>query len=65
MEHVKYLLGHKSVISTERYTHIVNYQGDRYFTAMAKNLDELRQLAEDGWDYFQEIDGVKVFRKPR
>ena len=65
MEHVKYLLGHKSVISTERYTHIVNYQGDRYFTAMAKNLDELRQLAEDGWAYFQEFEGVKVFRKPR
>jgi integrase len=65
LTHVQYLLGHKSVMNTERYTHLVDYRGEKYFSAVAKTLEEGRQLAEDGWTYFQEFDGVKVFRKPK
>ena len=50
---------------TERYTHLVNFEGDKYYSAIATTIEELRQLAEDGWTYFQEVDGVKVFRKPK
>jgi hypothetical protein len=32
---------------------------------IAQTVKEIRQLANDGWTYFQEIDGIKVFRKPK
>ena len=62
---VPYLLGHKSIVNTERYTHLVDYDGEKYYSATATTVEEIRQLAEDGWSYFQEIDGIKVFRKPK
>ena len=65
LSYVKYALGHKSVMNTERYTHLVNFGSDKYYSAVAKTVEEIRQLAEDGWMYFQEINGIKVFRKPR
>lgn len=67
LTHVQYLLGHKSVSNTERYTHLVDYSGEKYYSAVAKTIEEIKQLAEeeDGWSYFQQIDGVKIFRKPR
>ncbi len=61
-QHVHYLSGHKTSISTDRYTHIVDYQGDRYYSAIAKTVEEIGQLTEDGWTCFQEVAGVKVFR---
>ena len=65
LNYVKYTLGHKSIMNTERYTHLVDFTGDKYYSAVATTLKEVRKLAEDGWTYFQEIDGNKVFRKPR
>jgi integrase len=65
LSYVKYVLGHKSVMTTERYTHLVEFSSDKYYSAVATTVEEVRQLAEDGWIYFQEIDGTKIFRKPR
>ncbi|MCW4019374.1 MAG: site-specific integrase [Candidatus Bathyarchaeota archaeon] len=65
LNYVKYALGHKSIVNTERYTHYVDYGEERYFSAVATTVDEVRKLAEDGWNYFQEVNGVKIFRKPR
>jgi integrase/transposase-like protein len=65
LSYVKYVLGHKSIMNTERYTHIVDFDTGKYYSAVAKTLEEGIKLAEDGWTYFQEFDGVKVFRKPR
>ena len=62
---VQYLLGHKSIVNTERYTHLIDYDGEKYYSAIAQTVEEIRQLAEDGWSYFQEVDGVKIFRKPK
>jgi integrase len=63
--YVKYNLGHKSIVNTERYIHLVDFCSDKYYSAVATTLKEVRQLAEDGWNYFQEIEGKKVFRKPK
>lgn len=62
---VQRLLGHKSILSTERYIHLFDYTGDKYFSAEARTVGEVRQLAEDGWTYFAEVEGVKIFRKPK
>ena len=64
LPYVKYTLGHKTILNTERYTHLVDFGDDKYHSAVATTLEEGRKLAEDGWTYFQEFEGVKVFRKP-
>jgi hypothetical protein len=61
----QYLLGHKSIMNTERYTHLANFDSMQYFSATARNVDEAQKLAEDGWSYFCESEGTKIFRKPK
>jgi len=58
-------LGHKSMMNTEIYTRIVVFREEEYYSAIAKTVEEVRKLAEDGWNFFCEMDGVKIFRKPK
>jgi integrase len=58
-------LGHKSIMNTEIYTKMVVFREEEYYSATAKTLEEVCKLAEDGWSFFAEIDGIKVFRKPK
>ncbi len=58
-------LGHKSIMNTEVYTKMVVFKEEEYYSATAKTLEEVCKLAEDGWSFFTEIDGIKVFRKPK
>ena len=44
---VKYLLGHKSMLSTERYTHYVEFMEEQYYSATARTVEECRKLIED------------------
>ena len=64
LSYVKYALGHKTIMNTEKYTHMIDFENTKYHSAVAKTLEEGRKLAEDGLTYFQEFEGVKVFRKP-
>ena len=65
MMSVRDLLGHKSIVNTERYTRLVTFGNEKYDSAVANTINQGRQLAEDGWEYFQTFEGVKVFRKPK
>ena len=60
---VRDLLGHKSIVNTERYTRLVTFGNEKYDSATANTIEEERQLAEDSWEYFQTFEGIKVFRK--
>jgi integrase len=61
----KLLLGHKSILSTQRYTEGVEFQGDEYDSFEARTKEEARKLIEDGCNYVMDIDGVKLFSKPK
>jgi integrase len=61
--HVKNLLGHKDLRTTLRYTQLINFGSDEYHCAVAKNVDEAKQLIEQGFEYVTEFNGVKMFRK--
>jgi integrase len=61
--YVKNMLGHKDLRTTLRYTQLINFGSDEYHCAVAKNVDEAKQLIEQGFDYVTEIDGVRLFRK--
>jgi len=43
----------------------VVFRDEEYYSATAATVEEVRKLAEDGWTYFCDMDGIKVFRKPK
>jgi integrase len=66
--HVKMILGHKSIKSTETYIHIEKmiYQSkvnDQFIVKVADTLDDAVKLMEVGFEYHAEVEGHKLFRK--
>jgi len=65
--HVKTILGHKSISSTETYIHIEEMmylnQNDNFTVRVANTLEEAIKLMEVGYEFHIEIDGNKLFRK--
>jgi integrase len=61
--HVQKLLGHRNIMNTMRYTQLIQFENDEYHSAVAKTIDEARQLVEGGFDYVTDIECVKLFRK--
>ena len=63
---VKERLGHKSIISTMVYTHIVEFdeESQNYHHAVAKDEKEAGQLIDNGWTYILTTpQNVMMFRK--
>ena len=38
---------------------------DNYHSATAQTLDEAKKLVEAGFEYVTDMEGVKLFRKPK
>jgi integrase len=56
-------LGHKKLDTTLIYTQLVNFPNEEYYCAIARNVDEAKNLIECGFEYVTEFNGVKLFRK--
>jgi len=63
--HVQERLGHKNILTTTVYTHLINFDSDRYYSATAATVDEAVKLVEAGFEYVCDIEGFKLFRKPK
>jgi hypothetical protein len=63
--YVKWLLGHKRIENTLVYTHLVPLEKANYVCKVAKTLEEAALLIEEGFEFVTEMDGVKLFRKPK
>jgi len=67
--HVKKLLGHKSLRSTEIYINleqaVFDDIKDEYIVKIAETIDEASKLLEVGFEYVTDMDGKKLFRKPK
>ena len=62
--HVKARLGHKDLKTTLRYTQLIEtLENDEYHCKTATNVKEATQLIENGFEYIQEIDGIRLYRK--
>lgn len=65
--HVKQVLGHKSMMSTELYINIeqaiFNEANDEFHVKVAGSLEEACKLLEVGFEYVTDMDGKKLFRK--
>jgi integrase len=60
---VKETLGHRSISSTMRYTHLMPLRDDEYVCKVARTVDETKVLIEEGFDHVTDIDGMKLFKK--
>ena len=62
---VKRKLGHRRIEQTLTYIHLIadGFDGNDYITATAKTVEEECKLLEDGYDFIQEIDEIKIYRK--
>ena len=62
--YVQYLSGHKSILSTERYTELEEYQADeKYQSAVAMTLEDAQRYIEDGYTYVCDFEGHPMLRK--
>ena len=62
---VKRLLGHKRLENTLIYTHLIDFRDEEFTVRAAKSVAEATALIESGFEYVTEMDGVKLFRKPK
>jgi integrase len=61
--YVMQLLGHKNIMNTLVYTHLVNFETDEYVCKIAKTIGDAKALVEQGFEYVTEVECMKLFRK--
>jgi integrase len=61
--HVKYVLGHKRLDTTQRYVHYQGFKAEEYVVKVAETLEEALELANAGFTLWDTFEGVKIYRK--
>jgi integrase/recombinase XerD len=63
--HVQEKLGHKSILNTMIYTHLVDFSEDEYDSTIAKTQSEKLELLSKGWEFICQdtVDGMMYFRR--
>jgi hypothetical protein len=68
MQHVKRVLGHKSIMTNQRYVDLYeeiysDLKPDGYVCEVASTVEEAKKLIEQGFEFVCEIDGEQLFKK--
>ena len=67
MDHVRRLLGHKSILNTQLYVNMekvfFSESTEEYTVKVASNIEESCKQVEVGFEFVTEMDGKKIFRK--
>ena len=64
--YVMKFLGHRNIKNTLKYTHLIEFgTEDTYHVKVAKTVKEACELAKAGFQFFTEIEGAQIFRKPK
>jgi integrase len=68
MQHVKRILGHKSIMTTQRYVDTyeelyANLKPENYICETASTIQEAKKLIEQGFEYVSEFEGEQLYRK--
>ena len=56
-------MGHNQIRTTMIYTQLLNLNDDEWTVKTATNVTEATALIEAGFEYIQEIDGIRLYRK--
>jgi len=67
IDHVRRLLGHKSVLNTQIYVNMeqamFTSKSDEYIVKAAETVEDAQKFLEVGFEYVTDMDGIKLFRK--
>ncbi len=68
MQHVKRVLGYRSIMITQRYVDLYeeiysDLKPDGYLCEVASSVKEAKTFIEQGFEYVCEIEGEQLFRK--
>jgi len=61
----KQQMGHKKIETTLLYAQLIEFGDEGYHSAAARTVEEASKLIESGFQYVCEVEGVKLFRKPK
>jgi integrase len=56
-------LGHRSILNTMIYTRLIQWDSEDYATATASTFQEAQKLCEAGWEKWDDMDGIHIYRK--
>lgn len=62
---VKKLLRHKNVQNTMKYIHMLSFKDDEFDVATATTVKEVKELASAGFEKFDELNDIHIFRRPK
>jgi integrase len=62
---VKKMLRHKSIQSSMKYIHTINFKDDDYEIATPTTIEEIKQLGQAGFVKYDEHNGIRFYRKPK
>lgn len=60
---VKRQMGHKKIETTLIFTQLLNLNDDEWICKTASSVNEAKALIEAGFEYIQETDGIRLYRK--
>lgn len=62
---IKKALRHRNIQSTMKYISLLQFKDDDWDVATATTVEEIKHLASLGYQKFDEIQSIHVFRKPK
>jgi len=62
---IQKILRHKNIQDTLKYIHTVNFKNDDFEIATATSQEEVKQLRQDGFVKYDEMNGIHFYRKPK
>lgn len=62
---MKKLLGHKGIENTLKYTQLIEFGMTNMMLLQPPPWKKPRRIVATGFDYAIEMNGIKIFRKPK
>ena len=62
---VKKMLRHKQVENTMKYIHTIQFKDEDFEIATATTEEEIKQLGSNGFQKYDEMNGIHFYRKPK
>ena len=62
---VQRMLRHKNIQNTMKYIHMICFKDDEFDVATATTVEEIKQLATAGFEKFDEINSIRIYRRPK
>lgn len=64
MMHIVDVLGHKNILNTMVYTHLVDFGDDEFVSQVAKTSEDACKLVEAGFEFVcTASDSLMIFKK--